>query len=75
MVYRCQKWHENSIFICTFLETYSSINTFFGYNLTFYAFFVFNSIYDLLGKIIINLKLHSQNDIEKGGLCKEILLS
>ena len=38
-------------------------------------FFVFNSIYDLLGKIIINLKLHSQNDIEKGGLCKEILLS
>ena len=34
-------------------------------------FFVFNSIYDLLGKIIINLKLHSQNDIEKGGLCKE----
>lgn len=31
--------------------------------------------YDLLGKIIINLKLQSQNDIEKGGLYKEILLS
>lgn len=31
--------------------------------------------YDLLGKIIIHLKLQSQNDIEKGGLYKEILLS